>query len=155
MKEIKDYLTIFVPLLALLICYSVWPIVASLSAKEIQPIASAVSTISGVLFGFVMESITLFASAKDNTLIKNATLTQYLPKLVNKLHWTMGALLLVCLIFLIVLFLPDSLTFQFSESENQYRYSSAVSLVGIFFLINSFFLFFSSWLSFKNFAEHM
>lgn len=155
MKKIKDYLIILVPLSALIICYGVWPIVASLSAKEIQPIASAVSTISGVLFGFVMASITLFASAKDNTLVRNTMLTQHLPKLVNKLHWTMGALLLVCLIFLVVLFLPDSLTFQISESENRYRYSSAVSLVGIFFLINSFFLFFSSWISFKNFAAHM
>lgn len=155
MKLIKEYSKYLVPLISLIVCYSVWPTVAALSAKEIQPIASAVSTISGVLFGFVMASITLFASAKDNTLVKNTTLTGHLPKLVNKLHLTMGSLLLVCLIFLIVLFLPDSLTFEIGQSNSKYRYSSAVSLVGIFFLINSFFLFFSSWFSFKEFAEHM
>lgn len=155
MKLFKQYSTYLILFISLTVCYGVWPAIASLSAKEIQPIASAVSTISGVLFGFVMASITLFASAKDNTLVKNTTLTGHLPKLVNKLHLTMGALLLVCLIFLIVLFLPDSLIFEIGESDSSYRYSSAVSLIGIFFLINSFFLFFSSWFSFKEFTEHM
>lgn len=144
-----------VPILSLLVCYCVWPIVSGLSAKELQPIASAVSTISGVLFGFVMASITLFASAKDNTLVKNTTLTGHLPKLVNKLHLTMGLLLLVCIIFLIVLFLPDSLAFQIGSECKEYKYSSVVAVIGIFFLINSFSQFFSSWLSFKDFSSHM
>lgn len=153
MKSIKKYYLYIVPFISLLICYGIWPTISGLAAKDVQPIASAVSTISGVLFGFVMASITLFASAKDNTLVKNTTLTGHLPRLVNRLHLTMGSLLFVCLIFLVVLFIPDSLVFDFNGQP--IKYISVVLIVGLFFLITSFFLFFQSWLGFKSFAEHM
>lgn len=155
MNSLKGYQSLLVPLASLLICYGIWPYIVVMTSKEIQPIASAISTITGVLFGFVMASITLFASAKDNTLVKNTSLTGYLPKLVNKLHLTMGALLVVCLVFLVVLFIPDSLEFEVGNPPQKIRYSVVVVVIGIFFLINSFFLFFQSWLGFKKFAEHM
>jgi len=153
MKMLKKYYLLIVVGVSLLICYCIWPTISGLSAKEIQPIASAVSTISGVLFGFVMASITLFASAKDNTLVKNTTLTGHLPKLIDRLHLTMGALLLVCLIFLIVLFIPEKL--EFAVRGYAVKYVSATLIIGLFFLINSFFLFFQSWFDFKSFASHM
>lgn len=140
-------------LASLPICYCIWPVVSHLTADKIQPIASAVSTISGVLFGFVMASITLFASAKDNTLVRNTTLTGYFPKLVNRLHLTMGALLFVCFIFLVLLFIPDALVF--SVYGKDFKVVSVVLLGGIFFLILSFILFFQAWLDFKSFAQHM
>lgn len=136
-----------------LICWFSWPVVSEFTSKEIEPIASAISTLSGILFGFVMASISLFASAKDNTLVKNTQLTGHLPKLVNRLHVTMGLLLCVCCVFLILLFIPDSITFTVNKTE--YRYSSLVVVCGLFLLLNSFVQFYLSWRGFKGFAEHM
>lgn len=137
----------------LLICWFSWPIVSKFTSKEIQPIASAVSTLSGILFGFVMASISLFASAKDNKLVRNTTMTGYLPKLVNRLHVTMGLLLFVCFTFLLVLFVPDSLTFKIGNTS--YRYSVLIVSIGIFLMQNSFFQFYLSWKGFNEFSKHM
>lgn len=153
MDILKRYYYLLVILITLFICWSAWPVVSKFTAKEIQPIASAVSTLSGILFGFVMASISLFASAKDNKLVKNTTLTGYLPKLVNRLHVTMGLLLLVCFTFLLVLFIPDSLTFTINNTN--YKYSVAIVMFGIFLGLNSFVQFYLSWKGFKDFSEHM
>ena len=113
------------------------------------------STVSGILFGFIMASISLFASAKDNKLVRNTTLTGHLPKLVDRLHLTMGLLLVVCVIFLAVLFLPDTFVFEMGDPKQSYKYSSALVVVGMCFLINSFSLFGLSWYGFKSFTRHM
>jgi hypothetical protein len=153
MDKLKQYYYIIVILITLVICWGAWPVVSKFTAKEIQPIASAVSTLSGILFGFVMASISLFASAKDNKLIRNTTLTGYLPKLVNRLHVTMGLLLFVCFTFLLVLFIPDSLTFTVANLS--YKYSVVIVMFGIFLGLNSFVQFYMSWRGFKDFSEHM
>ncbi|NRB63491.1 MAG: hypothetical protein HRU40_10800 [Saprospiraceae bacterium] len=153
MDKLKQYYYIIVILITLVICWGAWPVVSKFTAKEIQPIASAVSTLSGILFGFVMASISLFASAKDNKLIRNTTLTGYLPKLVNRLHVTMGLLLFVCFTFLLVLFIPDSLTFTVDNTS--YKYSVVIVMLGIFLGLNSFVQFYMSWRGFKDFSEHM
>jgi hypothetical protein len=153
MDKLKQYYYIIVILITLVICWGAWPVVSKFTAKEMQPIASAVSTLSGILFGFVMASITLFASAKDNKLIRNTTLTGYLPKLVNRLHVTMGLLLFVCFTFLLVLFLPDSLTFTVANIS--YKYSVVMVMFGMFLGLNSFVQFYISWRGFKGFSEHM
>jgi hypothetical protein len=153
MDKLKQYYYIIVILITLVICWGAWPVVSKFTAKEIQPIASAISTLSGILFGFVMASISLFASAKDNKLIRNTTLTGYLPKLVNRLHVTMGLLLFVCFTFLLVLFIPDSLTFTVGNIS--YKYSVVIVMFGIFLGLNSFVQFYMSWRGFKDFSEHM
>ncbi len=153
MGRLKQYYYLIAIIITLVICWFTWPVVSKFTAKEIQPIASAVSTLSGILFGFVMASISLFASAKDNKLIRNTTLTGYLPKLVKRLHITMGLLLFVCFTFLLVLFIPDSLTFSISNTS--YKYSVVVVMFGIFLGLNSFVQFYLSWRGFKSFSEHM
>jgi len=153
MDKLKKYYYLLAILIILFICWNAWPVVSKFTSKEIQPIASAVSTLSGILFGFVMASISLFASAKDNTLVKNTTMTGYLPKLVNRLHVTMGLLLLVCFTFLLVLFIPDSLTFTINSAS--YKYSVAIVMFGIFLGLNSFVQFYLSWKGFKDFSKHM
>lgn len=147
--------TILIGLGALIVCYASWPLFESFDAKNIQPIASAVSTISGILFGFVMATITLLASAKENTLVRNTTLTGYLPRLIDKLHMTMGALLFVCVIFLVILFIPENSTFKTSANGADHKYASVVLSVGVFLLIVAFSLFIQSWLKFREFAKHM
>ncbi|MGI2139662.1 hypothetical protein [Shewanella baltica] len=153
MRLLKKYHYWFYILLTAFFCWLSWPVVVNFTSKEIQPIASAVSTLSGILFGFVMASISLFASAKDNKLVRNTTMTGYLPKLVNRLHVTMGLLLFVCFTFLLVLFIPDSLTFNWSGKD--YRYSALIVIFGVFLMQNSFIQFYLSWKGFKEFSKHM
>ena len=155
MKYLKKFYHIAVIVFSIIVCWFAWPTISNFTSKEIQPIASAVSTISGILFGFVMASISLFASAKENKLVRNTTLTGHLPKLVERLHTTMGWLLVVCLIFLVVLFLPDTFVLDMGTPKQSYKYSSILVLIGIFFLINSFSLFRLSWYGFENFTRNM
>lgn len=139
------------------LCLACWCAVSELKAAQLQPIASAISTFAGILFGFVMASITLLASAKDNTLIKNTQKTGYLKKLVDRLHKTMGWLLFVCVIFLVVMFLPDNLLFKhpsfFGKTET--LYSSIVMQLGVFILLISFKNFYLTWRQFKAFTNLM
>lgn len=141
--------------ISLLLCWWVWPTISALESKQIQPIASSVSTITGILFGFIMASISVIAAAQNNTLVQNTRLTGYHSRLLDRLHLTMGALLLVCMIFLLVLFLPDKMTFTIGTPPKTYRYSSVVLIIGIFCLLNAFLLFFRSWIRFRSFAENM
>ena len=144
---LQDKKTLFV--ISLIISIFMWPVIDGLKENQIQPIASAISTVAGILVGFVMASISLFASAKDNTLVKNTTKTGYLPKLVNRLHYTMGLLLAVCFVFLIVLFVPTGI------SISDFKIISLVINIGVFLALNSFFNFFVSWKRFKEFSQHM
>lgn len=144
---LQDKKTLFV--ISLIISIFMWPVIDGLKENQIQPIASAISTVAGILVGFIMASISLFASAKDNTLVKNTTKTGYLPKLVNRLHYTMGLLLAVCFVFLIVLFVPTGI------SISDFQIISLVINIGVFLALNSFFNFFVSWKRFKEFSEHM
>lgn len=141
--------------IATAVCVAVWPVVSKFSSEQFEPIASSVSTIAGILLGFVMASITLFASATENTLIRNTSKTGYLDELANRLHMTMGMLLAVCITFLIVLFLPDDLTFLVGEGGEPYRYASVVVTVGVFLLIHSFVNFFMAWREFRKFVRFM
>jgi hypothetical protein len=140
-----------------LITWFSWPVISTFTEKEIQPISSAISTFSGILLGFVLASISLFASAKDNRLIRNTQLTGYLPKLISKLHITMGLLITVCLIFLIALFMPDSAIDKLTLKILGYNLVCVRALValGVFVLINSFTMFYVTWCEFKNFTKHM
>ena len=152
-QNAKKHHVVLMACVSFIVCIFIWPVVSQFNAKQIQPIASAVSTIAGILFGFVMASITLFASAKDNTLIKNTTLTGYLPKLINKLHFTMGLLLAVCFILLVVLFIPD--TADITINSRDIKLSAVVMIVGVFVMLNAFANFFVSWGKFKTFSAHM
>lgn len=138
-----------------IVCMVAWPVISKLPSEQYEHIGSSVSTISGVLFGFVLASVTLFASAKDNTLIKNATMTGYMSTITGRLHWTMGLLLGVCVLFMLVLFLPDDLKFKAVIGGSDYRWSSVVVLTGVFLLINAFSSFVSVWISFREFVKFM
>lgn len=144
-------------LLSLVVSILCWKLTSDLKAAQLQPIASAISTFAGILFGFVMASITLLASAKNNTLVINTQKTGYLGKLVDRLHKTMGLLLIVCVVFIILLFLPDTLTFSmpFIENKKNYLYSGIILQLGIFVLLLAFKNFFITWLRFKEFTKLM
>ncbi|WP_244075311.1 hypothetical protein [Aeromonas caviae] len=136
----------------LFIMYLTWPIISQLKISHLQPIASTISTFAGILFGFSMGSITLLTSS-SHVLIENTKKTGYLKKLTSKLHSTMGWLLAVCIIFLITMFIPDSLTFKYDEVN--YLYACVFAQFGVGILILAFKQFCSTWWEFKTFCNNI
>jgi hypothetical protein len=130
-------------------------LVQDLVLATIQQISSTVATVTGILFGFVMASVTLLASAKDNPLIQNTQKTKYLPKLIFKLHVLMALLLTVCLIFLVCLFLPDASSFTIPSIAENVRYVSAVLDFGIFVFSIAVVKFVFVWHEFSKFISNM
>ncbi|BCS94522.1 hypothetical protein DSLASN_01540 [Desulfoluna limicola] len=139
-------------LICSVVTYFSWNIVPSLSESQIQAIASPVSTVAGILFGFVMASVTLIISAKDNTLVRNTQLTGYLPKLLYKLHCTMGWLLFVSIIFLVCIFIPVTLKIQ---TLNDIKVVSILIEIGIFSFTMSLCSFFAVWREFSHFSRSL
>lgn len=156
-EKLKKLANIAYVLASVVFCIIAWPLSAQLSFAQIQPIASAISTFAGILFGFVLGSITLIASAKDNTLIKNIGKTGYLKKFTEEMHSTMGWLLSVCIIFIILLFFPDVITFKFPfvPDAKEYTYAQLLLQLGIFVLLITFKKFYITWLRLKDITKLM
>jgi hypothetical protein len=132
-----------------------WKAVPGLTLNQIQPIASTAATVAGILFGFVMASVTLLSTAKDNALIRNTGLTGYLPRLVRRLHETMGCLLSVCIIFLASLFIPENAMFADNGSLANVKLISIVVEIGVFVLTFSVCMFIVVWREFSKFSANM
>ncbi|WP_421848367.1 hypothetical protein [Marinomonas sp.] len=132
-----------------------WEVVPSLTLSQIQPIASTAATVTGILFGFVMASVILLATAKDNALIRNTQLTGYLPRLVRRLHETMGCLLSVCIIFLASLFIPENAMFSDTGTLSNLKLISIIVEVGVFVLTFSVCMFIIVWREFSKFSANM
>ncbi len=137
------------------VAYASWSVVPTMKIAQIQPISSTVATVAGILFGFVMASVTMIASAKGNKLVQNTQKTKYLPKLVKKLHTTMGFLLFVCVIFLICLFIPDQKMVATTGLFSTVKILSVILVFGVFILSFSICQFISVWREFSKFASHM
>ncbi|EHZ2763636.1 hypothetical protein K5N54_002676 [Vibrio vulnificus] len=138
------------------IMYWSWPVISQLKMAHLQPIASTVATFSGILFGFAMGSITLLTSS-SHVMVENTKKTGYLKVLTSKLHATMGWLLGVCVVFLVTMFLPDSLVFVVGEGKDQqtYLYACVVAQAGVGVLIIAFKEFFVTWREFKKFSNSL
>jgi hypothetical protein len=135
---------------SILITMVSWKFIPKLDLSQIQYIASTMSTVSGILFGFVMASITILASAKDNKLVQNASKTKYLPELISKLNNMMAFLLFVCLIFLSSLFVRlEDLAY------GETKLVSIVIATGVFIFSFSVYNFISVWHEFSKFASHL
>lgn len=65
----------------------------------------------------------------------------------------MGWLLAVCIIFLITMFIPDSLTFKYDEVN--YLYACVFAQFGVGILILAFKQFCSTWWEFKTFCNNI
>lgn len=138
-----------------IVTYLSWKVIPGLDEAHVQGISSTVSTISGILFGFVMASATLLISAKDNTLVKNAQIIGYLPKLLKKLRHTMAYLLAVCITFLICLFIPETMTLSSIGLTYDLKVKSLVILIGVFVFCMAFCCFILVWREFSKFSENM
>lgn len=132
--------------------YLSWKVVPDLKPSAIQPIASTMASVAGVLFGFVMASLTILASANGNKLVENTKKTNYFEQLVHKLHVSMLLLILVCLTFLVSLFLPETVTIPL---KNPIKLVSVVLVGGVFLFSLAIFTFVSVWHEFSQFAKNM
>lgn len=126
-----------------------WPVVSALDAKAIQPIASGVATIAGILLGCVIAAMTILVSSSHSSLIRNMKLTGGLSDLISNLNHTMLALVITCVIFLAVLFVPDQVTVC------EVEVNSIVVAIGVVSMGMSFMLFLFSWGKFKQVASLM
>jgi hypothetical protein len=137
-------------ILAILVSALAWKFTPCLELSQVQYIASTMSTVSGILFGFVMASITILATAKDNKLVQNTAKTQYLPKLVSKLNCVMVFLLLVCVVFLSSLFIKiDNIAY------GEIKLVSIIIEIGVFIFSLAVYKFIRVWREFSKFASHM
>ena len=141
--------------LSLIVTAVAWQVVPSLALNQIQPIASTAATVAGILFGFVLASVTLLATARDNTLVRNTQLTGYLPGLVRRLHETMGWLLSVCIIFLAVLFIPEKSIITTEGFLANVKLISVIVEAGVFVLTFSICKFIGVWREFSGFSTNM
>lgn len=134
------------------LAYLSWQVVPGFNQSAIQPIASTVASVSGVLFGFVLASLTILASASTNKLVENTKKTKYFGKLVRRLQISMGLLILVCLNFLAVLFVPESVI---APHMTETKLVSIILVSGVFLFSFAVFMFFAVWHEFSKFAENM
>ena len=106
----REFLTLFWKVVLLvLITYAATKLFKPMKHADVLTTAGVLSTISGILFGFVLAAISIFSSAdsdKDgaiNALKRN----NILPTLINRLLSTGLTLILACLFPLIAKFLPE------------------------------------------------
>lgn len=106
----REFLTLFWKVVLLvLITYAATKLFKPMKHADVLTTAGVLSTISGILFGFVLAAISIFSSAdsdKDgaiNALKRN----NILPTLINRLLSTGLTLILACLFPLIAMFLPE------------------------------------------------
>ena len=132
--------------------YLSWKVVPDLKPSAIHPIASTMASVAGVLFGFVMASLTILTSANGNRLIENTKKTKYFEKLLRKLHISMLLLIIVCVNFLVALFIPDTVTITIMVS---FKLISLVLVFGVFLFSLALFNFISVWHDFSQFAKNM
>lgn len=126
-----------------------WPTIKALPYESVAPIASTVATISGVLVGFVIASLTVLSSASSNILKQNTVLTGYYNVLIGRLGWSMMFLLSVCVTFLLLLFVPKGCTVF---GTNLY---ALITAFGVFLFVLAVILFYSIWRSISGFVSNM
>ncbi|WP_136512923.1 hypothetical protein [Geomonas edaphica] len=127
---------------------------AQLSVSTMQPLASTVATVAGILVGFLMASVTIIMSANNNALVQNTKLTNYLPGLLHRLHVAMAWLISVCVIFLVCMVIPETSFIQTDLSVlNGKKYLLIVLDVGVFIFCMSLYNFIMVWKEFTRFAK--
>lgn len=124
-------------------------IVAWLLSKYVTPMphsdilttAGVLSTVAGILFGFVLASISIFSSASASTdgLIYALKKNKILPQLIKSLLSTGASLVLACVFPLIAMFVNEKVIIS------DIRVDYVLTLFGFSILIVSIASFVSTW----------
>ncbi|EEW1146249.1 hypothetical protein EC302_16780, partial [Escherichia coli] len=113
--------------------------------------AGVLSTISGILFGFVLAAISIFSSANSDKegAINALKQNNVLPTLVNRLLSTGLTLIVACIFPLIAMFLPDDVIVAGKPIDFLFI------LLGLSSLIISLYTFGRCWLVLRKIFPHL
>ncbi|MDU2730500.1 MULTISPECIES: hypothetical protein [Pantoea] len=108
---------------------------------DILSTAGVLSTVAGILFGFVLAAISIFSSASSGPdgIIQALKATKVLPKIIRNLLATGITLILACISPLISMFITDKLLI------NSIRIDFVLTLFGLSTLLVSIGSFVSTW----------
>ncbi|CQD39706.1 Uncharacterised protein [Yersinia enterocolitica] len=133
--------------------------IAYVSCKTFKPmnhtdvltIAGVLSTVAGILFGFVLAAISIFSSADGNKdgAIKALKRNNILPTLITRLLSTGFTLILACVLPMIAMFLSPEVTI-FSKPIDY-----LFVIFGFSSLILSMFTFTRCWNTLKHIFPHL
>lgn len=113
---------------------------------RIIAIASPLATVAGILFGFVMASITFISSNSKNQLIANMKSTNLYHPLMENLATTGLALITSCIFMVFSIFMPENDMFSwFLKTSFKLNWDNFFLLIGFYTLIYGLFEFLSTW----------
>lgn len=149
MKDIKQ-LT-YKLLLLVLIAYVSSKIFRPISHPDILTIAGVLSTVSGILFGFVLAAISIFSSAGESKdgVINALKRNNILPAIIKRLLSTGYTLIVACLLPMLAMFLAPE-TKVFGKSIDY-----VFILLGFSALMLSLVTFTSCWYKLRNIFPHL
>lgn len=108
--------------------------------NQIIAIASPLATIAGILFGFVMASLTFISSNKDNSLLLAMKKTKMYDSLMDGLLTTGLALIASCIFMVFAIFFPE-----IQIAYLAINWDHLALILGFFTLIYGLFEFLDSW----------
>lgn len=111
------------------------------SHGEVLAIASPLATVAGILFGFIIASVSLFSSASENELITSMKSTNMYAPLMSELSSTGLALISSCIFMVISIFTPAKLIY----STYALTWDYLLLIVGFFCLVYALIEFWSCW----------
>ncbi|HDM8048126.1 TPA: hypothetical protein P0E07_001198 [Vibrio fluvialis] len=139
--------------LSLLVTYFIVTNSSAPTHDQIIAISSPLATIAGILFGFVIASITFFSSNTNSTLVKSMKATKMYEKLMGNLATTGLALIIGCIFLSISIFLPSKTLPIYGVLSVNLDYG--VLIFGFFFMIYGLFEFFGSWIKVNRVIPNM
>lgn len=115
--------------------------VSPMAHTDILSTAGVLSTVAGILFGFVLAAISIFSSSSSSPdgIIYALKQTKILPKIIKNLLATGATLIIACIFPLIAMFVSEKVT------VHNVRVDFILTLFGFSILILSIFSFISTW----------
>ncbi|MEI4985564.1 hypothetical protein [Aeromonas caviae] len=119
------------------------------SHGDIVAIAGPLSTIAGILFGFIIASVSFFSTSANNSLITNMKNTGMYKQLMGQLSHTGLALITSCIFMVVAMFSP------FDVKIYDYNLDYVFLSLGFLILCYSLFEFWSCWRKVNLVAKNM
>lgn len=119
--------------------------------SEILAIASPLSTVAGILFGFIIAYVTAFSSNSQNELIMNMRDTNMYIPLMTELSHTGFGLITSCIFMVLAIFTPHNLI----NDSMTYTWDYALLIIGFGILIYSLVCFWNCWTKVHKVIKHL
>ncbi|WP_278381337.1 hypothetical protein [Pseudoalteromonas distincta] len=136
---------IFIYILGFVFSYISYSIYVPKDHATILAIASPLSTVAAMLFGFIMAAQTFYSGASSNTLISNLkTQESMFKRILDEVKYTGFSLIFSCLGLISSMFLPNIKIFD----NYEIKYDVLLLNIGFGFLVSALILFGISWRKF-------